>query len=102
MNPAIITRLDLTLAAPEIFILSAACIILLIDLFLDEQTRWESFVLSLFALAGAAWVTTKTGVDVRTVAWHGTLTRGLSWDTDGVRAAVDQAMEELRTEYDVG
>ena len=54
MNPAIITRLDLTLAAPEIFILSAACIILLIDLFLDERTRWESFVLSLFALAGAA------------------------------------------------
>ena len=72
MNPAIITRLDLTLAAPEIFILSAACIILLIDLFLDERTRWESFVLSLIALAGAAWVTAKTGVDVRTVAWHGT------------------------------
>ena len=72
MNPAIITHLDLTLAAPEIFILSAACIILLIDLFLDERTRWESFVLSLFALAGAAWVTAKTGVDVRTVAWHGT------------------------------
>ena len=37
-----------------------------------------------------------------TVAWHSTLTRGLSWETDGVRAAVDQAMEELRTEYDVG
>jgi hypothetical protein len=36
------------------------------------------------------------------VSWHGTLTRGLSWETDGVRAAVDQAMEELRTEYDVG
>jgi hypothetical protein len=36
------------------------------------------------------------------VAWHSTLTRGLSWETDGVRAAVDQAMEELRTEYDVG
>jgi NADH-quinone oxidoreductase subunit N len=72
MNPAIITHLDLTLAAPEIFILSAACIILLIDLFLDERTRWESFVLSLFALAGAAWLTAKTGVDVRTVAWHGT------------------------------
>ena len=36
------------------------------------------------------------------VAWHSTLTRGLSWETDGVRAAVDQAMEQLRTEYDVG
>jgi hypothetical protein len=38
----------------------------------------------------------------RTVAWHSTLTRGLSWETDGVRAAVDQAMEQLRTEYDLG
>jgi hypothetical protein len=37
-----------------------------------------------------------------TIAWHSTLTRGLSWDTDGIRAAVDQAMEQLRTEYDVG
>jgi hypothetical protein len=37
-----------------------------------------------------------------TVAWHSTLTRGLSWETDGVRDAVDQAMEQLRTEYDVG
>ena len=36
------------------------------------------------------------------VAWHGTLTRGLSWQTTGVRDAVDQAMEQVRAEYDVG
>jgi hypothetical protein len=36
------------------------------------------------------------------VAWHSTLTRGLSWQTAGVRAAVDQAMEQVRAEYDVG
>jgi hypothetical protein len=36
------------------------------------------------------------------VVWHSTLTRGLSWQTAGVRAAVDQAMEQVRTEYDVG
>jgi hypothetical protein len=36
------------------------------------------------------------------ITWHSTLTRGLNWETHGVRAAVDQAMEELRTEYDVG
>jgi NADH-quinone oxidoreductase subunit N len=72
MNPAIITRFDLMLAAPEIFLLAAACIILLIDIFLDERTRWESFALSLLALAGASWVTVRTGVDVRTVGWHGT------------------------------
>jgi len=72
MSPSSITRLDLMLAAPEIFLLAAACIILLIDLILDEDTRWESFVLSLLALAGAAWVTARTGVEVRTVGWHGT------------------------------
>jgi hypothetical protein len=36
------------------------------------------------------------------VSWHGTLTRGLSWQTQGVAAAVDQAMEEVRAEYDLG
>jgi NADH-quinone oxidoreductase subunit N len=60
------------LAAPEIFLLAATCVILLIDLFLDDAHRWETFVLSLAALAGAAWVTARTGVDVRTVGWHGT------------------------------
>ena len=37
-----------------------------------------------------------------TVSWHGTLTRGLSWQTQGVPAAVDQAMEQVRAEYDLG
>jgi hypothetical protein len=36
------------------------------------------------------------------VVWHGTLTRGLSWQTDGVRSAVDQAMGQLKSEYDIG
>ena len=36
------------------------------------------------------------------VSWHGTLTRGLNWQTAGVQAAVDQAMEQVRAEYDVG
>src|SRR5512137_2396545 len=72
MNPASITRLDLLLAAPEIFLLAATCVILLVDLFLDDARRVVTFVLSLVALAGTAWVTARTGVDVRTVAWHGT------------------------------
>jgi hypothetical protein len=37
-----------------------------------------------------------------TVVWHSTLTQGLSWQTDGVPAAVDQAMEQVKAEYDVG
>jgi len=72
MNPASISSLDLTLAAPEIFLLAAACIILLADLFLDDARRWVTFVLSLVALAGASWVTAQTGFETRTVGWHGT------------------------------
>jgi len=72
MTPATITRLDLVLAAPEIFLLAATCVILLLDLFLDEARRIVTFVLSLLALAGTAYVTSRTGVDARTVAWHGT------------------------------
>ena len=53
MNPASITRLDLMLAAPEIFLLAATCVILLIYLFLDESTRWESFVRRLRGMFGA-------------------------------------------------
>jgi NADH-quinone oxidoreductase subunit N len=72
MNPAIITRLDLMLAAPEIFLLAATCLILLVDLFLDDSRRWQTFVLSIAALAGTAWIAAQTGASVRTVAWHGT------------------------------
>jgi NADH-quinone oxidoreductase subunit N len=72
MTPATITRLDLALAAPEIFLLAAACVILLVDLFLEDSRRFVTFVLSLLALAGTAWITARTGVDARTVGWHGT------------------------------
>jgi NADH-quinone oxidoreductase subunit N len=72
MNPASITRLDLALAAPEIFLLTAVCVVLIVDLFLAERTRWVTFLLSLLTLAGASWITAATGVDERTVAWHGT------------------------------
>jgi len=72
MNPAAITRLDLALAAPEMFLLAATCVILLIDLFLHEKNRWETYALSLLAIAGASWITATTGATVRTVGWHGT------------------------------
>jgi len=72
MNPASVTQLDLVLAAPEMFVLAATCVVLLVDLFLTERTRWVTFVLSLLTLAGAAWITTVTGFSERTVGWHGT------------------------------
>jgi len=49
--------LGLQAAAAEIFLLSAICVILLIDAFLSERTRWVTYVLSLLSLAGTAWVT---------------------------------------------
>ena len=54
MNPVTITSLDLALAAPEIFLLTATCVILLVDLFLDDRQRVVTFVLSLLALAATA------------------------------------------------
>ena len=39
---------------------------------------------------------------VPVIAWHATLGRGLSWRTPGLRETVDEAMAELRTEYDPG
>jgi NADH-quinone oxidoreductase subunit N len=72
MNAASITHLDLMLAAPEIFMLAAVCIVLLVDLLVRDDARWVTLVLSLATLAGAAWVTVHTGVHVRTVGWHGT------------------------------
>ncbi len=72
MNPASITRLDLVLAAPEMFLLAATCVVLLGDLFLRDKDRWITFLLSLLTLAGVAWITAATGFDERTVGWHGT------------------------------
>jgi hypothetical protein len=35
------------------------------------------------------------------ISWHSTLTRGLTWQTDGVQAVADEAMTRLRTEFDL-
>src|SRR6266850_6420955 len=53
-----LTRLPIMLLAyPEIFLLAAACVILVIDLFLKDATRWVTYVLSLAALLGCAALT---------------------------------------------
>src|SRR5256714_2086416 len=59
-----LTRLPIMLLAyPEIFLLAAACAILVIDLYLKEATRWITYALSLAALLGCAVLTTiVTGV----------------------------------------
>ena len=45
------------LAYPEIFLLAAACAILVVDLFLTDGTRWVSYLMSLAALLGCALLT---------------------------------------------
>ena len=71
MNDVSTSMLDLQRSAPEIFLLSAVCAILLLDLFVSDLRRWITFAASLVALAGTAWITAITGVDERTVAWAG-------------------------------
>jgi NADH-quinone oxidoreductase subunit N len=58
-------------AAAEIFMLSAVCVILLIDVFLSDRNRWITYALSLLAVAGAAGVTLAYGVDSRVTAFDG-------------------------------
>ncbi len=36
------------------------------------------------------------------LAWHATLSRGLTWSTDGVEDAAEAAIVALRSEYDIG
>lgn len=53
-------KTDLISAAPEILLLSMACVVLLVDLFLSERSRWVSYVLAQVSLLGAliaTWLT---------------------------------------------
>jgi NADH-quinone oxidoreductase subunit N len=45
------------LAYPEIFLLAAACVILVADLFIPDRMRWVTYLMSLAALAGCALLT---------------------------------------------
>jgi hypothetical protein len=40
--------------------------------------------------------------DGGSISWHSKLTRGLTWQTEGVREAADAALARLRMEYDLG
>ncbi len=62
---------DLAPAAAEIFLLAAACTVLLVDLFLDDRRRWITHFLTIAALAGAAAVTSAVAPDGRVVALFG-------------------------------
>ena len=63
-------NIDLTPALAEIWVIFAACVILLIDVFLHDRQRWITPTLSLATLVVAAWITSQqmTG---RVVALNG-------------------------------
>ncbi len=48
---------DLTPALPEIFVLTMACMILVVDLFLTDRNRVITYLMSLATLVGAAMLT---------------------------------------------
>jgi NADH-quinone oxidoreductase subunit N len=65
------SQLGAQAAAAEIFVLTAVCVILLIDVFLTDRWRWVTYALSLATLAGAAYMTVRYGVDEPVTAFDG-------------------------------
>lgn len=66
-----IASLNFAAASAEIFMISAICVILLVDVFLNDRTRWVTYALSLLTLAGAAFITVRNGVDARVTTFDG-------------------------------
>ena len=71
MPQTVINQFEFAAASPEIFLLSAICVILLVDVFLSDRQRWITYALSLLALAGTAFMTLRFGVDERVLAFNG-------------------------------
>jgi NADH-quinone oxidoreductase subunit N len=63
--------MGLAVAAPEIFLLAAICVILMVDVLLTDRQRWITYALSLVTLAGAAYMTVRYGVEARQSAFGG-------------------------------
>ncbi len=68
---AVVSNFGMQAAAAEIFLLTAVCVILLVDVFLSDRSRWITYALSLLTLAGAAFVTGEFAVDSRVMAFDG-------------------------------
>jgi NADH-quinone oxidoreductase subunit N len=72
MSAPVIASFEFAAASAELFLLAAICVILLVDVFLSERTRWVTFALSLLAIAGTAFATVHFSVSGRVVAFSGT------------------------------
>jgi len=67
----VLTWSDVAPAGAEVFLLASACVLLLVDLFLDDRRRWISYLLAIVALAGAAAISSQVGTGFRQVALFG-------------------------------
>jgi len=70
-SPMVLSIADLMPAAAEIYLVLAACALLLLDVLAGGRARGATFVLAIAALAGAAWVSSAVAVTGRTVALGG-------------------------------
>ena len=68
---AVVNNFNMQAAAAEIFLLSAICVILLVDVFLSDSKRWITYGLTMLTLAGCAFVTVNYAVDTRVTAFDG-------------------------------
>ena len=72
---------DLLPAAAEIFLLSAICVVLLVDLFLKDSQRQATYYLAMLSLAGTAATIAAFGVDERTLTFAGSYVADPAGDT---------------------
>jgi len=63
--------MDITPAIPEIFLLGATCVVLLMDLFLKDSCRIFAYLLSLFSLLGTAMLVLGGVGDEKVTAFNG-------------------------------
>jgi NADH-quinone oxidoreductase subunit N len=62
---------DLIASAPEIFLVAAICVVLLVDVFLRDDQRNVTYVLAMLALIGTAGTTAYYTVNAEVIAWSG-------------------------------
>jgi len=73
MNPVpAFSTPDFLPAAAEIAVVSMACLILVIDVFLSDRRRWITYTLCMFTLALAAWLTAFVVPAERVITFSGT------------------------------
>jgi NADH-quinone oxidoreductase subunit N len=60
-----------TAAAPEIVLLTLICVVLVVDLFVDDERRVVTFWLTIASLAATGWSILATAPDARTLLFDG-------------------------------